>query len=166
MWREQDKLLWLTIYIYISLYTHKCIYIYTHIYTHTWALTINTWSYYRYVVQNFVNFSEVIYIYITCMQVSWSVNCKPGMLGNAAWKPTIVWGCSSRCLSHVKGGFLCSALSNQDSTISIQKWGHWRGQQSSCTNCMRVFAKDWRWLSLAKVDHHRRRETWFHQQEG
>ena len=23
------------------------------------------------------------------------------MLGNVAWKPTIVWGCSSRCLSHV-----------------------------------------------------------------
>lgn len=158
MWREQDKLLWFTIYIYISTHTQMYIYIYTHMgFDHQHMVIL--------LVQNFVNFSEVIYIYITCMQVSWSVNCKPGMLGNAAWKPTIVWGCSSRCLSHVKGGFLCSALSNQDSTISIQKWGHWWGQQSSCTNCMRVFAKDWRWLSLAKVDHHRRRETWFHQQE-
>ena len=52
-------------YIYISLstHTHKCIYIYIH----TWALTINTWSYYGYVVQNFDNFSEVIYIYIYYM---------------------------------------------------------------------------------------------------
>ena len=52
MWREQDKLLWLTIYIYISISTH---------------MTINTWSYYGYVVQNFVNFSEVIYIYVYYM---------------------------------------------------------------------------------------------------